>query len=391
MQVQETFSILLVDDDSMVVRILSRILANFGPLRFANSGRVALKLARESVPDLVLLDVDMPELSGFEVCKAFKSDPALAHVPIIFITSHESVELETLGLQLGAVDFINKPPHAALVLARVRTYQRLKMLSDTLRTAVKMDFLTGAVTRRQLEKAMTQEWLRSQRSAAPLGVLLADIDGFTAYNAEFGEEKGDLCLQAVADALRSTAHRPTDVLGRYAGGKFALLLPETDVPGASAIAQRAIDAVDHKLKGSAGMIGATQIMRLAGATEQALQDCRAVDVVEEVLRQLALALTTLRKEAEFLIESQPDRAADAGAQGASRLDIGTADINELCTLLESQNLEAIDKFNVLAPSLSELVGAVRFDRLRDAIDNLDFQLGAELLHGNRPVLPAMTA
>ncbi|MEA3196450.1 MAG: hypothetical protein QOF32_502 [Gammaproteobacteria bacterium] len=243
MQTQEKFSILLVDDDSMVVRILSRILSDFTPLRFATSGRTALKLAHDSIPDLMLLDVDMPVLSGFEVCKAFKSDPALAEVPIIFITSHESAQLEAKGLELGAADFISKPPHAPLVLARVRTYQRLKMLSDTMRSAVKMDFLTGAVTRRELEKALTQEWLRSQRSAAPLVLLLADIEGFTAYNAECGEEKGDECLKSVAECLRSAAHRPTDLLGRYAGGKFALLLPETDAQGASTVAQRAIDAV----------------------------------------------------------------------------------------------------------------------------------------------------
>ena len=227
----------------MVVRILSRILSGFTPLRFATSGRAALKLARESAPDLVLLDVDMPEFSGFEVCKAFKSDPALAEVPIIFITSHESAQLEAKGIELGAADFISKPPHAPLVLARVRTYQRLKVLSETMRSAVKMDFLTGAVTRRELEKALTQEWLRAQRSAAPLALLLADIEGFTAYNAEFGENKGDICLKSVADSLRSAAHRPTDLLGRYAGGRFALLLPETDAHGASTVARRAIGAV----------------------------------------------------------------------------------------------------------------------------------------------------
>ncbi len=242
---QEAFSILLVDDDLMVVRILHRILSGgFSPIRFATSGRMALKLARESVPDLVLLDVDMPDVSGFEVCAAFKSEPALAQVPIIFITSHESPQLEAKGIQLGAADFINKPPHPPLVLARVRTYQRLKMLSDTVRSAVKMDFLTGAVTRRQLEKVLTLEWLRSQRSSAPLALLLADIDDFTAYNAEFGEEKGDSCLKSVADALRSAARRPTDVLGRYAGGKFALLLPESDAQAASIVARRAIEAVD---------------------------------------------------------------------------------------------------------------------------------------------------
>jgi diguanylate cyclase (GGDEF)-like protein len=244
MQAQEQFSILLVDDDSTAVRVLSRILANFAPLRFATSGRAALKLARESVPDLMLLDVDMPELSGFEVCKAFKSDAALAEVPIIFITSHESAQLEAKGLALGAADFISKPPHAPLVIARVRTYQRLKMLSDTMRSAVKMDFLTGAVTRRAWEKAVTQDWLRARRSAAPLALLLADIEGFTAYNAEFGEEKGDACLKLVAAALRSAAHRPIDVLGRYAGGQFALLLPDTDTRGARTVAQRAIALVD---------------------------------------------------------------------------------------------------------------------------------------------------
>jgi diguanylate cyclase (GGDEF)-like protein len=244
MQAQEKFSILLVDDDRTVIRILSHILSDFEPLRFATSGHQALKIARESAPDLVLLDVDMPEFSGFEVCKEFKSDSALAQVPIIFITSHESPQLETLGLKLGAADFISKPPHASLVLARVRTYQRLKTLSDTLRSAVKLDFLTGAVTRRQLEKALTQEWLRAQRSATPLALLLVDIDGFTAYNAEFGEDRGDECLRAVADALRAAAHRPADLLGRFGGGRFALLLPETGAAGATTIAQRAIDAVD---------------------------------------------------------------------------------------------------------------------------------------------------
>jgi diguanylate cyclase (GGDEF)-like protein len=247
MQIQENLSILLVDDDVTVIRVLGRILAGFTPLRFATSGHAALKLARESVPDLVLLDVEMPELSGFEVCKAFKADPALAAVPIVFITSHESPQLQAKGMELGGADFISKPPHAALVLARVRTYQRLKSLSDTLsntlRTAVTMDFLTGAVTSRELEKIMTTEWLRAQRSSASLALLLADIDGFSGYIAVAGDEAGDACLKSVADALRAAAQRPTDVLGRYSGGKFALLLPETDARGAGIVAQRAIDAV----------------------------------------------------------------------------------------------------------------------------------------------------
>ncbi len=243
MHPQEKFSILLVDDDAMVVRVMALILANFTPLRFATSGRAALKLAQDSLPDLVLLDVEMPEFSGFDVCKAFKSTPTLADVPIIFVTSHESAQLQAKGLELGAADFITKPMHAPLLLARVRTYQRLKTLSETMRGAVKMDFLTGTVTRREFEKAVTQEWIRSGRSAAPLTLLIADIEGFSAYNAEFGEEKGDECLRLVAEALRSAARRSPDLLARYAGGQFALLLPETGVSGARTIADRAIESV----------------------------------------------------------------------------------------------------------------------------------------------------
>jgi diguanylate cyclase (GGDEF)-like protein len=165
-------------------------------------------------------------------------------VPIILMTSHESPQLETVGLQLGAADFISKPPHASLVLARVRTYQQLKALSDTVRSAVTMDFLTGTMTRRQMEKTLTQEWLRSQRSHAPLSLLLADIDGFTALNGEFGEETGDACLRSVADALRSVAQRPSDLVARHGGGKFALLLPETNNEGALNIAGRTLKAID---------------------------------------------------------------------------------------------------------------------------------------------------
>jgi diguanylate cyclase (GGDEF)-like protein len=294
MQAQEQFSILLVDDDSMVVRILSRILSDFTPLRFATSGRAALKLAHESTPDLVLLDVDMPELSGFEVCKAFKNDPALAKVPIIFITSHESAQLEAKGLALGAADFINKPPHAPLVLARVRTHQRFKMLSDTMRSAVNMDFLTGTLTRHSFEKALTQEWVRAQRSAAPLALLLADIEGFTAYNAKWGEEKGDACLKSVADALHTAAYRPIDVLGRFAGGKFALLLPETDAEGASTVAQRAIAAVDAMQISRTAPIGGVTLCVGAGGRDASRTSSRNAAVPNDLISAAEQALKSAR-------------------------------------------------------------------------------------------------
>lgn len=290
MQSQQQFSILLVDDDPMVVRVLSRILAEFTPLRFATSGRVALELARESVPDLVLLDVEMPEMSGFEVCKEFKSDLALAQVPIIFVTSHESPQLEAKGLQLGAADFISKPPHAALVIARVRTYQHVKKLSDTLSGGVTMDFLTGAITRRKLEKTLALEWLRAQRSAKPLAILIADIDEFEAYNAEFGEEQGDKCLRSIADGLRLAMRRPSDILGRYAGGKFALLLPDTDAAGAEAVAKRAIAAVDALQMRAASSKGRDRVsLSVGGGFRRFLHPSRKNDAAEQSTHRALLA------------------------------------------------------------------------------------------------------
>ena len=141
-----------------------------------------------------------------------------------------------------------------------------------------------------------------------------------------------------------------------------------------------LKARTHKLKGSAGVIGATRVMQLAGAAEEALEECRPVELAEEILRQLALALTTLREEAELLLQTKPEQTEDTAAKPSESPEICSVDIDELGVLLDSQNLAAIDKFASLSSSLSELIGAVRFDRLRDAIDDLDFQLGAELLH-----------
>jgi hypothetical protein len=120
-------------------------------------------------------------------------------------------------------------------------------------------------------------------------------------------------------------------------------------------------------------------MRFAGAVEAALQDGRTMDVVERILGQLAAALTILREETELLSEKKLDGDTGAAALLADQPKIGNPDIDALCVLLECQNLAAMDRFALLSPSLCELVGAVRFERLREAIDNLDFQLGAELL------------
>lgn len=229
--------ILLVDDDATVIHVLSRALAGLGRLRFATGGHEALRRARESVPDLILLDMEMPGLSGFDTCRLIKADPLLADVPLIFVTSHTGADMEEAGLALGAVDFIGKPVRPAIVAARVRTQLRLKKMTDQLRRMAHTDGLTGLANRRFLDESLEREWRRALRGAHPLSVLLIDVDHFKLYNDHYGHLKGDECLIEVTRALQASVRRPSDLVARYGGEEFALLLPETDGDGAIHLAQ----------------------------------------------------------------------------------------------------------------------------------------------------------
>lgn len=240
----DELNILLVDDDASAIAVLGRILAGFGRLRFATSGGDALRLAREDIPTLVLLDIEMPGLSGFDVCTAMKEDPLLRDVPVIFITSHNDTAQEVAGLSLGAVDFISKPPTPPLVQARVRTQLNVKRLADALRDAATLDGLTGIANRRRFDDEMPRECLRADRSRTPLGALMIDVDHFKAYNDHYGHPAGDAVLRAVADALRLATRRPGDLLARYGGEEFVLLAPDTDRHGVMDVATRMVANID---------------------------------------------------------------------------------------------------------------------------------------------------
>ena len=177
------------------IQLLGRILSELGNLRFATSGEDALRLARESAPDLILLDAEMPGMSGFEVCEALKADPALADVPVIFVTSHSEPAFEVSGFELGAADFIAKPVSAPLVLARVKTQLRVKRMADELRRIATIDVLTGVANRRRFDESLEREWRRARRSGDPLALLMIDVDHFKLFNDRYGHPAGDACLR----------------------------------------------------------------------------------------------------------------------------------------------------------------------------------------------------
>jgi diguanylate cyclase (GGDEF)-like protein len=238
-----TPNIMLVDDDPTVIQVLSKALTTIGRLRFATSGAVALRLALEDPPDVMLLDAEMPGMSGFELLEAMRAAPTLAEVPVIFVTSRTDDETEAAGLALGAADFIAKPIRPSIVAARVRTQFRLKAALDRLRSLASTDGLTQLSNRRLLDQTLSKEWLRALRTQRALSLLMIDIDHFKRYNDSYGHLQGDQALIAVANVLRAQAGRPGDCAARYGGEEFVVVLPDTGQSGARVVATAIHDAV----------------------------------------------------------------------------------------------------------------------------------------------------
>ena len=230
--------ILIVDDDPVMVRVLARILAPMGEILFATDGESALRMVRERSPDAVLLDVEMPGMSGFEVCRAIKADPLNADLPILFVSGHTDIETETKGLEAGAVDYIMKPPSPPIVRARMRTQLILRERTRQLLRLASIDGLTGLANRRSFDETLDQEWRRARRNHTPLSLALIDIDYFKRYNDHYGHQAGDDCLKSVAAALGHAAERPGELVARYGGEEFAVILPLCDSPTARGLAEK---------------------------------------------------------------------------------------------------------------------------------------------------------
>lgn len=236
-------TILIVDDDVSAVRALSKAISGLGQVLFATQGDAAVELARQQQPDLILLDAQMPGISGFEVCRILKGDPSTSNIPVIFVTAHTEASMEEEGLELGAVDFIGKPIRPAIVAARVKTHLHLKLAMDQLNRQAQTDGMTGLANRRALDQSIEREWQSVLRTQRAFSLLLLDIDFFKRYNDHYGHLMGDECLSAVACVLARCAERPMDLAARYGGEEFAIILPETTRDGACRVADKVIENV----------------------------------------------------------------------------------------------------------------------------------------------------
>ncbi len=237
--------VLIVDDTPTNIQVLAETLRADYRVKVATSGEAALDIVkkRDSKPDLILLDVMMAGLDGYEVCRRLKENPDTQGIPVIFVTAKNDAQDEERGLRLGAMDYIAKPFHPAIVKARVQNHINLKMKTDLLESLALIDGLTGIPNRRRLDEALDTEWKRSLRCGTPLAMVMADVDCFKAYNDHYGHGAGDECLKAVARALSASLTRPADMMARYGGEEFVAIMPDTDAAGAKLLAQRWRDNV----------------------------------------------------------------------------------------------------------------------------------------------------
>jgi diguanylate cyclase (GGDEF)-like protein len=247
-----TSGTVLIADDSLVVRAVVRSGLEDEGYRVVEAvdGRTALELCRQQPPDVILLDIEMPGLDGYQVLAELKSDDDVMDIPVVFLTSRSGVDDIVAGLRAGAHDYLKKPFESAELLARVGAAIHVKNLQDQLqqrnaeldRTS-RTDQLTGLFNRRHLDEELMRRNRDSLRHNDPMCLLLLDIDHFKRINDSYGHPIGDLVLHAFAERINAGV-RAGDIAGRWGGEEFLIILPRTNLAGALEVAERIRSATE---------------------------------------------------------------------------------------------------------------------------------------------------
>jgi diguanylate cyclase (GGDEF)-like protein len=298
-------TILVVDDEPLYLNLIADILGADYRILVAGEGKTGLEIAASHVPQLILLDLMMPGIAGFEVYRCLKADSRTCEIPVIFITGMGDLASETKGLKMGAVDYINKPINPDLVKVRVNTQINFKLMRDKLVLLAATDGLTGLANRCHFDGMLAYEYARHLRSGKELSLIMLDIDQFKAFNDAYGHISGDECLREVARAMTKTVSRATDLVARYGGEEFVVLLPETCLRGAVILADRirkciADLALPHR-DSCAGYVTAS----LGVVSGKLLTSSSIVDVLTEADAQLYSAKAGGRNRVAFRAIEDP--------------------------------------------------------------------------------------
>lgn len=237
-------TILVVDDMTTTLLLLHDLLKDTYEVKIAKSGTKALEILESPNDiDLILLDIEMPDMNGYDVCKRIKNNETIKNIPIIFITGRTSQEDEEYGLNLGAIDYITKPFNKAIVKLRIKNYLDLKIKNDMLEKLSMYDGLTNIRNRRFFDETFEKTFSEIKRDKKSLAVLMIDIDFFKPYNDNYGHGQGDETLRKVSKALEKTIKRASDFVARYGGEEFVILLKDIKKDGVEAVANNLLNAV----------------------------------------------------------------------------------------------------------------------------------------------------
>jgi len=237
-------TILIVDDENANLKYLSFILGEDYTIYTATSGENAIKKAKELKPDLILLDIIMPDMDGYEVISTLKMTEGVQNIPIIFISGLDSAEDEEKGLSMDAVDYITKPFKAPIVKLRVRNQIQIINQLRTIENVSMLDQLTGIPNRRCFDKHLNIEWKQAIREQTVISFLMMDLDRFKNLNDTYGHQQGDVVLKTVAGIFQNSLRRPCDFTARWGGEEFVVLLPNTSLEGAIGVAEHIRSSVE---------------------------------------------------------------------------------------------------------------------------------------------------
>jgi two-component system chemotaxis family response regulator WspR len=331
--------VLLVDDQAMVAEGIRRMIADEPDIEFhycANPTE-AVQAAIACKATVILQDLVMPDIDGMTLVRSYRNNPSTCNVPVIVLSSKDDPQIKSEAFSQGATDYLVKLPEKIELLARIRAHARsyvaqkerdeafrnlsfmqekleslnieLKRSNRELQRLSSLDGLTGLANRRQFDETLEQEWLRTARTDMPLSLIFADIDFFKHYNDHYGHQAGDDCLKQVARALEGTVHRPADLVCRYGGEEFVMILPDTTAEGALAVAEKMLHAVakldiEHRYSDAAAHITLSIGVASASPNENTL----AETLIEAADQMLYRAKDRGRNCIEVALHAEPLRS-----------------------------------------------------------------------------------
>ncbi|WP_455235333.1 GGDEF domain-containing response regulator, partial [Thiogranum longum] len=266
--------VLLVDDQPLVAEGVRRMIADEPDIEFhyCPDPKQAVERAVAIGATVILQDLVMPDVDGITLLRFYRNNPATRDVPVVMLSSKDDPNTKSDAFYQGATDYLVKLPEKIELLARIRAHAKsylaqkerdeafkslrnmqkqlenvnteLSRSNRELKRLSSSDGLTGVANRRRFDEILAEEWQRAARTGMPLSLLFADIDFFKRYNDHYGHQAGDDCLKKVAEALQTTVHRPADLVSRYGGEEFVLILPDTTSEGALAVANKILQNVE---------------------------------------------------------------------------------------------------------------------------------------------------